>query len=67
MQRRRQYALMLVVLLCWCVPHSTAQKRDPLNEKEVDEMRAASLRTLLRTFLMSGLQSGPEYFFGSLL
>jgi len=39
---RRQYAIYLALLLCFLRGSSTAQRRDPLNEKEVDEMRESA-------------------------
>ncbi len=34
--------MWLVLLLCTCTRYGAAQKRDPLNEKEVDEMRESA-------------------------
>jgi hypothetical protein len=42
MPRRGQCALWLVLLVCTCVRSGVAQKRDPLNEKEIDEMRESA-------------------------
>ena len=36
---RKLDALLLAALLSTCVVKAAAQRRDPLNEKEVDEMR----------------------------
>ena len=42
MLRRMQCVLGLAVLLCCYVRPGVAQRRDPLNDKEVDEMREAA-------------------------
>jgi chromosome segregation ATPase len=42
MLRRMQCIMWLLLLLCSTVRYSLAQRRDPLNEKEVDEMREAA-------------------------
>lgn len=42
MLRRGQCALWLVLLVCTCARSGAAQKRDPLNEKEIDEMRESA-------------------------
>ncbi len=42
MLRRRQCAIWLVLLLSTCTGYAAGQKRDPLNEKEVDEMRESA-------------------------
>ena len=39
MSRPIQCAMFLALLLAWFAGTSTAQRRDPLNEKEIDEMR----------------------------
>jgi hypothetical protein len=40
--RRTPYAIFLIMLLVGCAGHAVAQSRDPLNEKEVDEMRESA-------------------------
>jgi hypothetical protein len=43
MKRRRvEYAMLVALLLCFCVKSSVAQRRDPLNDKEIDEMRESA-------------------------
>jgi hypothetical protein len=42
MLRRMQGAMGMVLLLCTFASYGVAQKRDPLNEKEVDEMRESA-------------------------
>ena len=42
MLRRMQCVMWLLLLLCSTVRYGLAQRRDPLNEKEVDEMREAA-------------------------
>jgi len=42
MMRKAQWLLWLAVLLCAAAQYSAAQGRDPLNDKEVDEMREAA-------------------------
>src|SRR5580698_5732597 len=42
MIHRRQSAALLVLLFCCLTHYGVAQKRDPLNEKEVDQMREAA-------------------------
>ncbi len=42
MKQRLWLAMGLIALLCACGGYSAAQKRDPLNEKEVDEMRESA-------------------------
>jgi len=42
MLRRMQGAMGLVLLLCTFAGYGVAQKRDPLTEKEVDEMRESA-------------------------
>jgi hypothetical protein len=42
MLRRMQCGLWLTVLLCTCAHYGAAQKRDPLTDKEVDEMRESA-------------------------
>jgi hypothetical protein len=42
MLRRIQCAMGLAVLLCTWTGYGAAQKRDPLNEKEIDEMRESA-------------------------
>ena len=42
MLRRMQCVMWLALLLGTCVPYGAAQKRDPLNEKEIDEMRESA-------------------------
>jgi len=37
-----QCAIFLALLLCFCARNSTAQRRDPLSEKEVDQMRESA-------------------------
>ena len=39
---RMQCAIFLGALLIGCVSQSSAQRRDPLNEKEIDEMRESA-------------------------
>jgi hypothetical protein len=41
-RRRVPCAIFLLLLLCGYVGQAAAQKRDPLNEKEVDEMRESA-------------------------
>ncbi len=41
-RRRIQGAMFLALLLCFSPGNSMAQRRDPLNEKEVDEMRESA-------------------------
>ena len=41
-RRRIQCATLLALLLCFLPASSMAQRRDPLNEKEVDQMREAA-------------------------
>jgi hypothetical protein len=41
-RRRIQFAMFLALLLCFLPGNSVAQRRDPLNEKEVDEMRESA-------------------------
>lgn len=40
--RRTPFAIFLVALLFGCVSYGAQQRRDPLNEKEVDEMRESA-------------------------
>jgi hypothetical protein len=42
MLRRMQCGMWLVLLLCTCTRYGAAQKRDPLTDKEVDEMRESA-------------------------
>ena len=42
MLRRVQCVMWLAVLLCTCPRYGAAQKRDPLTEKEVDQMRESA-------------------------
>ncbi len=42
MLRRMQGAMGMVLLLCTFASYGVSQKRDPLNEKEVDEMRESA-------------------------
>lgn len=42
MVRRSHCAAMLIMVLCCFAQYGAAQKRDPLNEKEVDQMREAA-------------------------
>ncbi len=42
MLRRVQCVMWLAVLLCTCARYGTAQKRDPLTDKEVDQMRESA-------------------------
>lgn len=42
MLRRIQCVMWLALLLCTCSRYGAAQKRDPLNEKEIDEMRESA-------------------------
>lgn len=39
---RLQYVMLFVLLLCCLAQYGMAQKRDPLNEKEIDEMRESA-------------------------
>lgn len=39
---RMQCAMLLGAFLIGCAAHSSAQRRDPLNEKEIDEMRESA-------------------------
>ena len=41
-RRRILYAMFLILGLGFCARNSAAQRRDPLNEKEVDEMRESA-------------------------
>lgn len=41
-RRRIQAAMLLALLLCFLPGNSIAQRRDPLNEKEVDQMRESA-------------------------
>ena len=43
MNRHRLYHAMFLIPLLFAIPqHATAQRRDPLNEKEIDEMRESA-------------------------
>ena len=51
--RQTQWLRWLVVLLCYLPPYGAAQHRDPLNDKEIDEMREAADRPDKRLELLA--------------
>ena len=52
--RPAQWRLWLVVLTCCLAQYGAAQHRDPLNDKEIDEMREAAEYPNKRLELMAG-------------
>ena len=49
-----KWLVRLIVLTCWLAPGSAAQRPDPLNAKEIDEMREAADYPNKRLELMTG-------------
>ena len=52
--RQTQWVVWLVVLMCCLAQYGAAQRRDPLNDKEIDEMREAADYPDKRLELMIG-------------
>ena len=52
--RSKQWLVYLAVLVCSLAPYGTAQHRDPLNDKEIDEMREVADEPNKRLELMVG-------------
>ena len=52
--RQLHWRVWLVVVTCCLAPYGAAQHRDPLNEKEIDEMREAADYPNKRLELMTG-------------
>lgn len=52
--RQTQWLVALVVLTCAFAPYGAAQRHDPLNAKEIDEMREAADYPDKRLELMTG-------------
>ncbi len=52
--RSKQWLVYLAVLVCSLAPSGAAQHRDPLNDKEIDEMREAADNPDKRLELMVG-------------